>query len=99
MNQTEFSVLAAAHAVALRPDFDSIMIAGDTLNTLVDLAEKQGLVILGLDGFQQNGAAVVPLLEFNADFSSIVGPWAERVHASALATRDLLNDWSPMPHL
>ena len=95
----EFSALADAAGVELRRDVDVVVASGDTLNKLVDLAENLDLVILGLDGFQRDGAVVVPLLDFIADFSSIEGPWASRVHASASAARSVSLDWGPMPDL
>ena len=99
VTSAEFRALAASRGVELRPDVDVIMTSGDTLNKFVDLVEDMGLVILGLDGFQLDGAVVVPLLDFIADFSSIEGPWTSRVHTSALAARDVSRDWGPMPDL
>lgn len=63
---------------------------------LIDLAED---LDLGLDGFQMDGTVVVPLIDFIADFSSIDGPWASRVHASASTARNTARAWGPMPDL
>ncbi len=99
VTQAEFSDFVAARGVELGPDVDVVVTSGGTLGRLVDLAEDLGLVILGLDGFRVNGAVIVPLIDFIADFSSIEGPWASRVHASALASREVSCEWSPMPDL
>lgn len=99
VTQAEFSALAAGGGVELRPDVDAVVASGGTLNKLIDLAEDHDLVILGLDGFQIDGAVVVPMLDFIADFSCIEGPRASRVRASSAAARDVSRSWGPMPDL
>jgi hypothetical protein len=92
VNSAEFRALAAESGIELRRDPDVIMTPTSSLDEFIDLAEGLGLVILGLDGFRLDGAVVVPLLDFIADFSAIEGSWASRVRASASEAR-LARDW------
>lgn len=58
---------------------------------LVDALEKNGLVILGLEGFRRLGRAVQPDSEFIADFSSLADlPHERGVKTSALEARRFL---------
>jgi hypothetical protein len=99
VTSSRLRALATARGVELRPDVDVIVTSGNTLDKFVDIAEELGLVILGLDGFRMDGAVVVPLMDFIADFSSIVGSWTTRVHTSASVTREVSRDWVPLPDL
>jgi hypothetical protein len=95
----EFRALASAHGLELRPGFDVVVAPASSLSALIDLAEGLDLVILGLDGFNLDGAVVVPLLDFIADFSAIEGTRSSRVHASASEARVVIREWAPWPDL
>lgn len=56
-------------------------------------------MILGLDGLKLDGAFVVPLIDFIADFSGIAGPWEVRVRVSGSAAREALETWGTLPDL
>lgn len=95
----EFGTLAAANGIDLRPDLDVVMTIASGFVALIDLAEAQSLVVLGLDGFHLDGAVVVPSMDHIADFSAIDGEWTLRVKASADAARQVTQQWGPMPDL
>lgn len=95
----DFRAIAVARGVDLRSDVDVIMAFSDTLASLIDLAEESQLVILGLDGFKMDGAVVLPLLDFIADFSSVEGSWESRVKESARVAREVSRAWRPLPDL
>ena len=99
VTRAEFGALASASGIELRPDLDVVVTAGRALLELVDLAEAQDLVVLGLDGFALDGSVVVPSMDYIADFSDITGSWASRVQASAAAARSVVQTWGPMPDL
>jgi hypothetical protein len=89
-----FGSLAISRGIEFRRDPAEILVAtATTTSGLIDLAESVGLVVMGLDGLQADGAVVVPMMDFIADFSGIAGSWEERVRVSASAARDVLAAW------
>ena len=95
----DFARRAVARGCQLKDGFDGIVTTAATLGTVIDLAEELSLVVLGLDGFNLDGAEVVPMIDFIADFSSVVGDWAKRVDLCAAAARELQAHWQPSPDL
>lgn len=67
------------------------------LRDAIRLVRDLNLVILGMDGLLQDGAAIVPLNDFIADFSEIVGSWNERVRDSSEAGSEVAAVWSREP--
>src|SRR5262249_19712496 len=61
---------------------------------VVDLIERERFVILGMEGFNTDGRALVALVEFIADFSGINGSWPERTRTSAHEARRVLQIWN-----
>jgi len=55
--------------------------------------------VRGLEGFNLDGAEVVPLLDVMADFGSVVGDWATQVELCAAAAREVRAHWQPAPDL
>lgn len=92
--------IAAQRGVDLPRDPSAVIVAtAATATGLVELAQELDLIVLGLDGLQVDGAVVVPLIDFIADFGDVPGAWDDRVRACAASARDVLDEWSGGPDL
>ena len=99
VTRADFDLLASANDVELCEGLDAIVVGGSSLLRLIDLAEAQGLVVLGLDGLKLDGGNVIPLMDYLADFGAIDGSRESRVTSSAAAARMVAQGWGPMPDL
>jgi hypothetical protein len=61
------------------------------------LVQEFNLVVLGLDGLLLDGAVIVPLIDFIADFSAIAGSWEHRVRDSASQASEVVTVWGVGP--
>lgn len=96
----QFEELVASRRIDARIDaHDTIQVPLAQLERFVELTEELGLVILGLDGLRQDGAVIVPLIDYIADFGEIGGPWDDRVRASAVEARSVAAGWESGPDL
>lgn len=85
-------------AVELDPR-GAIRVSLGDLDRLIGLAKELNLVVLGLDGFEQDEEGVYPMIEYIADFSSLAGAWGDRVTASAKAGCDVAIEWAGGPDI
>lgn len=88
----EFSELMSVSGIDL-PTSDLFVLTRGDLAGLIDLAETNGLIILGLDGARAEGSSIMPLIEYIADFSEIAGSLEFRVRQSAEAARQIDRLW------
>jgi hypothetical protein len=94
VSAVELGALATARGVEFRRSPDEIIVTtASSAAGLVDLCQDLGIVILGLDGLREDGAVVVPLIDFIADFSGITGIWESRVYLSASEAGKILRAW------
>lgn len=96
----QFTTLVTRRGIDARIDaHGTIQVPLVELESFVEVTEELGLVILGLDGLRQDGAVIVPLIDYIADFSDVAGLWLDRVRASAAAARTAAADWVGGPDL
>lgn len=93
-------MLAAERGIDLRGELDSaLMVPVDQLDRAIELIEELNLVVLGMEGLREDGAVVVPLIDYIADLGGIVGEWSERVRESTTDARAILQQWLGGPDL
>ncbi|TGL66537.1 hypothetical protein [Leptospira kmetyi] len=60
---------------------------------IVSWLSEQDFIILGIEGFNCDGVSILPLSDYIADFSSIVGSPQERITESLNSSIRILSLW------
>jgi len=76
---------------------NEVFVGLEVASEAIALFRSRGDVILGFEGFNTDGAHLMPQMDFITDFSSIDGTWLERAERSADAASLVLSNWRPGP--
>jgi hypothetical protein len=93
-DQLRAELLVAVPAICLLSGTNGVHFGIGQARAVADWFADRGFIILGFEGFRCDGAAIEPLAEFIADFSSIAGSAEHRANAAREAALRVLPLWS-----
>jgi hypothetical protein len=93
----ELEELAAVISGPLMLWGNELFVGLEVASKVIEFFRSRGDVILGFEGFNTDGAHLMPQMDFITDFSSIDGTWLERVERSADAAILVMFKWRPGP--